>query len=185
MPVDFTPRTAGCTTSTHAATLTVPGSFGYAIAGTLPRTCRIALRVSFADHTRGCGLVLRVSDDGESGYYLRLEPDRHRLVFDSWPRPGDLPFMVELERPLDLRPGQPLELVVFVDGTVCEVYAAGTTAMSARLYDLPRGSWGVDALDEGVGEAPLEDHNAQSYGSWGVFVAEGVATFDQVTLAVP
>jgi beta-fructofuranosidase len=68
--------------------------------------------------------------------------------------------MVELERPLDMLAGQPIELTVWVDGTVCEVYAGGRVAMSARLYDLPAGLWGA-------------------------FVQEGVARFDATHLATP
>jgi beta-fructofuranosidase len=104
--------------------------------------------------------MLRCSEDLESGYYLRLEPGRNRLVFDSWPRPGDMPFMVELERPLEVAPGQRVTLQLFVDGTVCEVYAAGKIAMSARLYNLAAGQWGV-------------------------FVNEGAASFDDLSLSTP
>jgi beta-fructofuranosidase len=64
-------------------------------------------------------------------------------VFDSWPRPGDVPFWVELERAIKLDPQQPVDLKVFVDGSVCVVYVADKIAMSTRLYDLKRGAWGV------------------------------------------
>jgi beta-fructofuranosidase len=80
-------------------------------------------------------------------------------VLDRWPRPGDMPHLAELERPLALDAGQPIDLKVIVDGSVCEVYAAGL-AMSARLYNLKAGAWGV-------------------------FVNEGSARFDSVRLSVP
>jgi beta-fructofuranosidase len=99
-----------------------------------------------------------MSDDGEAGYTILLEPHRRRLVLDCWPRAGDVPYMVELERPLDVQPGQAVALMVLVDGSICQVYAAGTIAMSARLYGLPPGRWGVS-------------------------VTEGSATFERVSLA--
>ena len=37
----------------------------------------------------------------------------------------------------------PVNLKVFVDGTVCVVYVADKIAMSTRLYDLKQGGWGV------------------------------------------
>jgi beta-fructofuranosidase len=123
--------------------IVAPDSFACAAAGALPSSCKIEATVRFGENTRGCGLMLRASDDFERAYYVRLEPGRHRLVLDSWPRRGDLPFMVELERPLELHPDRPVEIKLFLDGSICEVYAGGKIAMSARLYSLPAGTWGL------------------------------------------
>jgi beta-fructofuranosidase len=87
--------------------------------------------------------MLRASGDLEEAYYVRLEPGRQRLVLDSWPRAGDVPFMVELERPVRLKPGDSVDLKVFLDGSVCEVYADGKGAVSARLYNCHSGDWGL------------------------------------------
>lgn len=139
--------------------ITIPATdrFGCVTAGSQPNQCRINTTISFTEGTRGCGVMLRTSTDLETGYYIRLEPHRSRLVFDTWPRPGDIPFMVELERPIVLDPGVPVELTVLVDGSVCEVYVAGSIAMSARMYNLVEGGWGV-------------------------FVTEGTATFEDLSL---
>jgi beta-fructofuranosidase len=115
----------------------------------MPARCKIEATVEFEENTRGCGLMLRSSDDFNTAYYVRLEPARHRLVFDSWERPGDVPFWVELERPLKLEPHRPVDFKVFVDGSVCVVYAAGKVAMCTRLYNLKQGKWGV-FVNEGV-----------------------------------
>ncbi|HZO88889.1 MAG TPA: glycoside hydrolase family 32 protein [Chthonomonadaceae bacterium] len=158
-PCRFQPRIGPCEIEGNHIQLIAPGSFACASAGPLPERCRIETTVTFAPNTRGGGLMLRADDDLEAAYYVRLEPGRNRLVFDSWPRPGDLPFMVELERPLALAPRKPVELKVFVEGTVCEVYADDRIALSARMYNLPQGDWGV-------------------------FVSEGAADFRPVTLYV-
>jgi beta-fructofuranosidase len=142
----------------QGATLSGPDSFVAATAGVLPSRCKIEATVEFRHNTRGCGLMLRMSDDFDTGYYVRLEPGRNRLVFDSWPRPGDIPFMVELERPLALPAGHPVRLTLLVDGSVFTVYANDKVAMSGRMYN----------------------HKA---GAWGVFVSEGSATFGNLSLS--
>ncbi len=114
--------------------------------------------MTFTRETRGCGIMLRTSPDLETGYYIRLEPSRGRLVFDSWPRPGAKTHWDGLERPLTLEADQPHRLVALVDRSVCEVYVDDRIALAARIYDHARGSWGV-------------------------FVSEGEATFRDVALA--
>ncbi len=64
-------------------------------------------------------------------------------MLDVWPRKGDIPFVVGMERPIELKPDVVCEVEVYVDGTVCEVYANGQIALSARLYDWKEGGWGV------------------------------------------
>lgn len=131
----------------QAGRLNAPGSFGCALAGPMPDRCRIDVTVTFEAGTRGCGLLLRSSDDYQSGYYVRLEPLAHRLVVDAYPRQGDIPFMVELERPMPLQPGRRIHLKVLVDGSCCVIYAGDTFAVSTRLYDLKAGRLGVFVND--------------------------------------
>ena len=160
LPLQLRPGLGDCRIDGNAVEVVAPGAFACAMAGTLPERCRLAGTVEFNEGTRGCGLMLRVSEDLEQAYYIRLEPGRNRLVFDSWPRRGDLPFLAELERPLALTPGRPVEIQVLIEGTVCEVYAGGTVAMSTRLYNLKAGNWGL-------------------------FVSEGSARFTDVAVSTP
>jgi beta-fructofuranosidase len=158
IPFQFKPGIGQSEIGQSAVKIAGPDSFSCAVAGALPEPCGIEATVEFSQGTRGCGLMLRASEDLEEAYYIRLEPGRDRLVLDGWPRPGDVPFMVELERPIPLRAGNPVELRVFVDGTICEAYANGKVAMSARLYN-------------------------RYTGRWGLFVNEGVAQFRNIKLA--
>lgn len=128
----------------------------------MPHTCRITATITPETGTRGCGILLRSDAGFERGYFIRLEPYRNRLVFDRWPRPGDQPYALELERPLAMPPGTTVQLDVFVDGTVCVVYAdngIAPVAMNARLYD-------------------------HAEGRAGVFVQEGTAQFTDLTLSL-
>lgn len=122
----------------------------------VPSSFRVDAVFDIVPGTTECGLLLRASADGDEGYVLRLEPRRNRLVFDRWPRrrtggeqwqiSGDVPFAIELERPVALEPG-PHRLEVIVDGDLCVATVDGAVTLSTRLYD--RSSGGVGAF---VGE---------------------------------
>jgi len=152
LPFQFTSGLGEVRTGGSNIEISAPGSFGCSAAGVMPDRCKIEVSVEFEPGTRGCGIMLRTSDDLDSAYYVRLEPQNRRLVFDSWPR-GSSPdhpitsadggFMPGLERQMDMKPEKPIELKVLVDGSVGVVYAGRTVAMSTRLYDLPQGRWGM------------------------------------------
>ncbi|MGN7970377.1 family 43 glycosylhydrolase [Microbacterium sp. 22296] len=118
----------------------------------IPATFRVDAVFDIAAGTSECGLLLRASADGDEGYALRLEPRRNRLVFDRWPRrstggeqwqiSGDVPFAVELERPVTLAPG-PHRLEVIVDGDLCVATVDGAVTLSTRLYDRTTGGVGA------------------------------------------
>ena len=135
-------------------------SFRYLSAGWLPETALIEATAIFTEPTKGLGIMLRTSEDFEAGYYARVEPLRGRLVFDAWPRRGDLPYMVELERPIRVQPGKPVQMTIYIDGTLCEVYLDQQVAMSARMYN-------------------------HLVGNWGLFVSEGCVSFSDVRLSTP
>ena len=143
VPYKFAPGLGHNEISAKGVRVDASGSFGCSPAGMMPQRCKIEATVTFAEGTRGCGIMLRASRNLDSAYYIRLEPARNRLVFDSWPRAGDIPHWVELERPIQLKAGVAVRLKVFVDGTICIVYADEKLAMSTRLYDLEQGDWGV------------------------------------------
>ncbi len=127
--------------------LATPSTFTCAACGSMPERCKIEAVLTLIEPTHAAGIMLRVSDDLEKAYYIRLEPTRQRLVFDMWPRAGDIPYMPELERPINVPVDQPVKMKVIVDGTCCEVYVNDQIAMSTRLYDLKSGQWGVFATE--------------------------------------
>jgi beta-fructofuranosidase len=143
IPFEFKTGLGNCEISRRAVRIVAPDSFACALAGTPSEPCKIETRVEFTANTRGCGIMYRADEELEEAYYIRLEPRRNRLVLDSWPRAGDVPYWVELERPLDWVPGRPVELKLVADGSIGEVYAGGRIAMSTRLYNRHTGRWGV------------------------------------------
>jgi beta-fructofuranosidase len=157
-PVAFAAGLGHFVANGNSAQLQSDGAFSCASAGALPAACRIKTTATFEDGARNFGLMLRMSDDFESGYFIRFEPAMQRMVFDAWPRAGDVPFMCELERPFLLQAGEPIEIEVLVDGAVCEVYAGGTVAMSTRMYDHAQGQWGVFAGEGNVRFSDISLH---------------------------
>lgn len=118
----------------------------------VPSAFRVDAVFDVEPDTTECGLLLRASDDCGEGYVLRLEPRRNRLVLDRWPRrrtggeqwqiSGDVPHVVELERPVALSPG-PHRLEVVVDGDLCVATVDGSVTLSTRLYDRAAGRVGA------------------------------------------
>jgi len=122
----------------------------------LPAQCKITLNVRFSANTQGLGLLLRAEAGLDAAYYIKLEPQRHRLTFRGaimQSEDGGKTFVyeVELERPIELQPDRDYELKVFVDGTICEIYVNSEVAMSARMYDRAEGKLGL-FVNQGNGQ---------------------------------
>ncbi len=144
----FIPGTDGVRVENGIVRISSPGTFGAGTAGKMPATCLIGATIEFEKGTRECGLMLRVSEDLESAYYLRLEPHKNRLVFDKWPRDhSEVTQMVELDRGIELQAGSPVHFQVFIEGNKGVAYLNDKIAMNFRAYDLPEGNWGVFVTD--------------------------------------
>lgn len=122
----------------------------------LPARATIRADLDLDPDGRAGGLLLRTDAEGEHGYVLRLEPRAGRMVLDRWPRTitgteqwqisGDVPHLLELERPADLSaPHHRLDLVLEDDLLVAVLDES--VALSTRLYDHPTGRLGVFAED--------------------------------------
>lgn len=130
---------------------------------------RFLARISVdVDHeTTEVGVLLRSSSDGDESYCVRLEPRRSRMVFDRWPRKsigpmqwevsGDVPYLVELERPCVIEPGVH-QIDLLVEDSILIAVLDQQTVLSARMYD-------------------------RTTGHLGLFVGEGTATFFDMSLA--
>lgn len=157
LPLEFPLQWGQAKVTGNQVELAAPGSFACAAAGMMPDRCKIEAQMQFDANTRGCGVMLRTSDDLEASYYIRFEPENHRMVFDSWPRVAPEPvinvaegYMAGMDRWIHLDPGVPVNLKIIVDRTVAVVYAGHKIAMSLRMYDLPTGRWGFFVNEGGA-----------------------------------
>ncbi|MFZ4695371.1 MAG: GH32 C-terminal domain-containing protein, partial [Verrucomicrobiia bacterium] len=121
------------------------GRFSAGLLGEMPDPCLIEATVRIGARHGTAGLILRVGEGMERSYQLRLEPGNGRMVFDRWPRHGDQPHMIE--RPLGFRAGEDVHLRVLVDGSCMVAYANDRVALSCRMYEGRTGEWGVFAAD--------------------------------------
>ena len=142
LPFEFSTGIGDYSYGGDGLVLRASNSFACASAGKLPKMCKIHGGLTFTAGTRDFGMFLRMDEAFEKGYYLRFDPVFNRLVFDFWPRAGDMPYMIGLERPIHLQPGKPVNLMVFVDGIVLEAYVNDAIALSARMYEHWEGNWG-------------------------------------------
>jgi beta-fructofuranosidase len=131
--------------------------FAYAFAPDAPPD--LALQATIAPRAQTCGLLLRCAENLDACYMVRLEPRRQRLTFDRLPRLRDT-GSIEAERPMRIKPGKPIALRVFLEGSTVQVFAGDTTALSARAYDFKHGGLGVfvacgEATFESLRVAPL------------------------------
>lgn len=133
----------------------------WAVFENLPKQCMIEAEISFDQPPRGFGVGLNLSMDLDDGYYYRFEPGYNRLVMDRWPRAplsdrceqqhylgGDIPFQVELERPMRFGEISSVRIRVLIEDDIAVVYANDTTALCSRVYNLLNNRrWGFFAAD--------------------------------------
>lgn len=122
----------------------------------LPADCYVRAELEIDPGTAECGLLLRTSADGDHSYVVRLEPKRGRVVLDRWPRPttgeaqwqvsGDVPHVVELERPANLT-GTSHTLELILEGDLAVVVLDSQVCLSTRLYDHTHDRLGIFAGD--------------------------------------
>ena len=113
--------------------------------------------VRVEESAKGFGFILNGDMDCENAYYIRLEQENARMVFDLYPRNGAVPFAVELERRCRLEKRKTHRLKVIVNGTAGTAYLDDTVAMCFRMY-------------------------RQNALYWGVFVTEGEAAFQNINV---
>ncbi|MEU0603368.1 glycoside hydrolase family 32 protein [Streptomyces sp. NPDC006393] len=144
--------------------LSAPDGFECVVSeAVLPDQCLVRAEFTVEPGAVECGLLLRTAQDGDQGYVLRLEPRRGRMVLDRWPRrrtgdaqwqiSGDVPHVIELERPVDLS-GRTHTLEVILEGDLAVVTLDRQTVLSTRLYDVRHGRIGFFVGD---GQAELLD----------------------------
>lgn len=127
--------------------LTVGSQANQRLDGVVGDACELALEIDVGT-AQTCGLKVRVSSRAEEETLLYYEADRKELVFDSTRSGGEGRKTIE-RAPFALRPGELLNLRVFVDKSVVEVYANDRQAIGRRVYPTRPDSLGVELFASG------------------------------------
>ena len=116
-------------------------------------SCELRVEIDTGDAQR-CGLKVRASEDGEEETLLYWDRQAGELVFDAT-KSGEKGRPVVERAPFALEPGAKLELHVFVDKSVVEIFANDRQAIGRRVYPSRGDSLGIALIAAG-GEARFE-----------------------------
>lgn len=115
------------------------------LSDSMPWTYMLQGEIEFERAVGTAGILLRMHERGDTGYFLRFNVDGQRLEFGkvggyrSW----YVDHMPELNRPLDIGAGTPLRFKIIVDRTAVVAYVNDHVALSGRMYSNPLGSCGL------------------------------------------
>ncbi|MFI6231162.1 GH32 C-terminal domain-containing protein [Micromonospora echinospora] len=128
-----------------------------AVGTATPESYVLEATITFERDGGEAGLLLNTDTGAHNGYFLRLSTEDQAAQFGkiggyrSW----YLDHMPELDRPLPIRPGQPVTMRVIVDKTAVVAYLNDTVALSGRLYPNTAGRCGLYADGSSVTVAGL------------------------------
>jgi beta-fructofuranosidase len=149
-------------------TRTVKAPYGYsmALSQPMPETYLLQGELNFERDEGTAGILLRVDDQGDTGYFLRFNRAGQRLEFGkvggyrSW----YVDHMPELDRPLNISAGEALHFKILIDKTAVVAYVNDQIALSGRMYSNPFGRCGLfaDGTDVSVNGFELRTLSAKN-----------------------
>ncbi|HHT66900.1 MAG TPA: DUF4975 domain-containing protein [Erysipelotrichaceae bacterium] len=114
----------------------------------IPNTCKIEAKFTAHDLKGSFGFVLRSVDNGDRYYKVKFELKHNRLAMDSWPRKDvHLHSQLDTERYVNILPGKENKILIIMQESVLEVYVNDEVAMSARMFDIKDGEFGIYSLN--------------------------------------
>jgi beta-fructofuranosidase len=111
----------------------------------MPESYLLEGSLSFANGIGTAGLLLRMDEEGDTGYFLRFNLAGQRLEFGKVGgyRNWYVDHMPELDRPLSIKTGEALRFKVIVDKSAVVAYVNDQVALSGRTYSNPFGRCGL------------------------------------------
>lgn len=161
-PLNLQPLNGAWQIGQDRASVESPYAYASLLFNQVPRQCKLEMDLCFHQAPREFGVALQVDRDFAQGYYLLFEPNRGRVQFKTGLRMYEdggkmFPYEVEQERPFVWEPGRKYHLSIFVEDTILLMYLDDKIALGSRMYD----------------------RNTQNFG---LFVAEGCASFENIRL---
>lgn len=122
------------------------GGYSYVLFNELPMNCRITCQIKTNKDVGDFGFSLRMDKEYNLGYYIKFNTVFNRLCFTKNFRPGDIPYIINSERYLQIADGKYHSLEIMIEDTIAIVYIDGV-AMSHRLYEYRNGKFGIYVND--------------------------------------
>src|SRR5450756_675340 len=133
-PFSWGQRVGDVAVTNGEADLQASERFAVVSLGELPSKCRIDALLSVSARTRRCGLTLHGDPTLDSGYSLRFDLTRDRVVVELYPRPdGNSPYLSGLERPFHLQASGALRVSILVDGDIAVAYIDDKLALTSTM----------------------------------------------------
>ena len=156
----WTPLNGDWKVADEEISITSPQAYASLIsANDVPEVSRFAMSFTFEPGTDRIALAVQVDGEFARGYYFYFEPKRGRVEFKTALRMHEqggwtFPYDVELERPVALKPGEKVDVELFIDHTTMVLYVNRDVAMSTRVYDFHTRKFGLAVCD---GSATFQD----------------------------
>ena len=124
-----------------------PYGYSAALSERMPETYMLQGEITFESSTGTAGVLLRMDEAGDTGYFLRFNLTGQRLEFGKVGGYRDwyVDHMPELDRPLQIRAGEALRFRIIIDKTAVVAYVNDGIALSGRMYSNPFGRCGLFA----------------------------------------
>lgn len=143
----------------HGKGLTMPAG-GHTVVATLVRSvqCRIKVTINVRPGSRSAGLLLRHDADMTSCTKVLFVPESETIAVDRsrsnqdpsvGKRPHQGPFTLFSQVVQGVEVREKLDLTIFIDGDIVEVFANNRFAMSTMIYS-PPGATGISLIAEGA-----------------------------------
>ena len=118
-------------------------SFTFATMDDLPEAYALKASLRFAPGTREAGFVVHTTPDFRQGFQIFITSDQ--MGYQPLPRTFWVPPSPVRSHSLELT--QPVEIQIYVEGTLVEVFLGGEVAMVSRAYNRSGRSLGFYARD--------------------------------------
>ena len=115
--------------------------------GAAGTSCELQMEIAPGNASRA-GLKVLASGDTMEETLLYYDFAAKQLVCDAT-RSGPTGLLVVERAPLELRPGEPLKLQVFIDKSIVEIFANDRQAIGRRVYPSRVTSVGVGLFSDG------------------------------------
>ncbi|WP_264230132.1 glycoside hydrolase family 32 protein [Acholeplasma laidlawii] len=119
-------------------------AYGYTLFNEMKDNVKIEFKFKIQSRQHNFGVMLRMDDTLDQGYFVKFDPHHSRFAFDkTLRRDSTLYHQVDTERFLDFNLDTYHHVKIIVEKSVITVYVDDKVAMGARMFDFVKGRFGI------------------------------------------